>query len=193
MENIIIGFAGVILGALLTFIKDLFNLHLSRKERTRYLAVRVTFTIEKFVNDCLDIARDDGRIMGPDEQGCIQFYTSYASISFDSLDVDWKSLPLDLMYEILNLPSQIELAIDKINITAEYGSGPPDYKEETEERRLQHVKLGLMADNLSGRLREKYKLPKKTRELVGYLNEIQMEIEKMRGDQEEHQAKNIMF
>jgi hypothetical protein len=189
MEKLLIGLAGVVLGSILTVFKDLFNLHINRKERARYLAIRVTFLLERFISDCLEVAKDFGQMMQPDEQGCIQFYTSEASISFDSLDVDWKSLPIDLMYEILNLPSVVDVAINKISIVAEYGSGPPNYEEETEERRLQHIHLGILANKLANRLREKYKLPTKTRDFSESLLELKSEVEKLRNERVNRQSK----
>jgi hypothetical protein len=186
-----VGLIGVVLGFILNVFKDWFNLHLNRTERAKYLAIRVTVVLEKFAHDCLEVARDDGHIVEPDEHGCLQFSTSYVMISYGSLDVDWKSLPLDLMYEILNLPSQVAAAIDKINIVAEYGSGPPNYEEEIEERRLQYVRLGLQADDLSTRLLKKYKLPKKSRDTVDDLNEVKVIIEKIRKERESHESKQI--
>jgi hypothetical protein len=180
MEKIIIGLVGVVVGSILTLAKDLLNLHLNRKERAKYLAIRVTFLLEKYIDECIEVARDDGREAGPDEQGCIQFYTSYPSVTFESIDVDWKSLPIDLMYNILSLPSDIKYAEERISAVAEVGSGPPTYEEETEERRLQHVKLGVIADDISNELRLKYKLPERKRDLAKILNKLKSEIDEIR-------------
>ena len=190
MEKIIIGLVGVVVGSILTLAKDLLNLYLNRKERAKYLAIRVTFQLESFVDECIEVARDDGRVMGPDEQGCIQLYTSPASISFESLDVDWKSLPIDLMYKILNLPSNIKNAEERISGVADFGSGPPMYEEETEERRLQHVKLGLVADDLSKELRIKYNLPERERDLKKILKKLKFEINKIRQKRISKENKN---
>jgi len=183
MDKVLIGLSGVILGAILTVLRDLLNNHLTSKKRAEYLAIRVTCIFDRFVASCVLVAEDDGMIYGRDEQGCIEFHTKFPKIDYQSLDVDWQSLPFDLMYEILNFPSHIEESDGVIESTAEFGSGPPDYEEETEERRLQYAKLGLLADSLSTKLRSKYNMPSKDYKdwsPVGYLKKTIDKIEEIR-------------
>lgn len=44
-------------------------------------------------------------------------------------DVNWKSLPVTLMYEILRLPVLIQDAENHISDIAEYVAGPSDFEE----------------------------------------------------------------
>ena len=82
MEKVLIGLLGVVLGAFLTLLKDLLNIHLTRKKRAEYLAIRVTYVLDRFFAGCGDVARDDGLMYGRDEQGCIQYQTSYPKIDY---------------------------------------------------------------------------------------------------------------
>jgi len=186
--EILIALVSLLLGWILAILKDLFNNHLSKRERARYLALRVVYVLEMFIDDCLRVAKDDGLLNGPDWQGCLNFQTSYAKIDFQSLDVDWKSLSFDLTYEIINFPSKVEAAIDIIENAAEFGDGPPHYEEETEERRLQHARLGLLADELSTRLRAKYNIPNKERDVTKSFDKLIDEVEKFRAKRLERQA-----
>lgn len=156
--EILIGFGGVILGALLTLMREFWSESRSKKQRASYLAVRVVRLLERFIDGCIDVVSDNGY---EDEQGCSYPAKSCPNIEFDSLEVDWQSLPFDLMYEIINFPSLVADAKGYIDSVIEYVASPPDYSEFFEERELQYSKLGLCAHELSKNLREKYGMPAK--------------------------------
>lgn len=156
--EILIGFGGVVLGALLTLMREFWSESRSRKCRASYLAVRVVGLLERFIDGCVDVVSDNGY---EDEQGCLHPAKPCPRIEFDSLEVDWQSLPFDLMYEIINFPSSVADSDSHINAVIEYVAFPPDYNEFFEEREFQYSKLGLIAHDLATTLRETYGMPAK--------------------------------
>ena len=98
-------------------------------------------------------------------------------------DANWKSLPPELMYEILYFPNLIKDSESFIDSTFEYAATPPDYSEGFEERQYQYSKLGIMASQLTAKLRKKYKIPKKhisSWDIVEYMNDKRDIIKKLR-------------
>ncbi len=159
MEKILIGTIGVILGSILTLLRETWADHRNRKKKAEYLAIRVVCILDRFVDGCVSVTLDEGE---RDEQHCLRTSTSTPKLNFEKLDVDWQSLSSDLMYEILNFPSDLEDADGKIDSVAEYVAFPPDYEDAFEERQFQYSNLGLKAHKLSSNLREKYDLPVKS-------------------------------
>lgn len=192
MEKILIGILGVFLGALLAVVRELYSDYRSKKNKAEYIAVRVSFMLDHFISGCVDVVGDDGDMYGRDEQGCLQLQTKKPEIDFISLNFEWQSLPFSIMYEILNFPSLVDEANGKISSVFEYETFPPDYEEGIEERQFQYSKLGLLANDLSVKLRSKYGMPKKVYENwdpVGYLKENKQKIDELRKVREEkHRA-----
>ncbi len=189
MNEIIIGLIGVIVGAMLTIARDLYNEHRTQKKRAMYLALKVTCILDQFTIECTYIVGDDGYMHGGDEQGCATTQTSYPKLDLYSADVDWQSLPFYLMYETLSIHTHIEAANSLISSTYEYVSHPPDYEEHFEERQYEYAKLGLLANKLSNNLRQYYKMPKKHYEKCNpndYLREGKIKIEKIKKTREQH-------
>jgi hypothetical protein len=186
--EILIGFGGVILGSILTLVREFWSESRTKKQRASYLSVRVVGKLEKFIDGCTDVVSDDGY---EDEQGCSRPAKSCPSIEFDSLEVDWQALPFDLMYEIINFPSSVADSDGYIDSVVEYVAYPPDYSEFFEEREFQYSKLGLIANDLSTRLRQKYNMPTKNYgdwDPIGHLIKSKEKIEEIRSRREiEHQ------
>ncbi len=63
------------------------------------------------------------------------------------------------MYEILNFSTLIEDAKSYISIVTEYEAGPPDYEEYFAISTIKFSELGLLAIELSNKLRELGNLP----------------------------------
>jgi len=184
MEKLLIGTVGVVLGAILTLFRDFWTDYRTRKRKAAYLAIRVTCVLERFIDGCVSVAQDNGE---EDQQGCLHTTAPRPELNLEELDVDWQSLPLDLMYEILNFPSDIEEANKFIASVTEYVACPPDYEEAFEERHYQYSKLGLKAHDLATRLRAKYGMPKKKFENwdpIEHIEEIKEKIEKLRQKRE---------
>lgn len=151
---------GVVLGVLLNTVKEWwFQLRKSRKD-LEYLTIRVACLLDTFVNSCADVVADEGLSYGqPGPDGCRSIQVEVPTFNPLAIDVEWKSLPADLMYEVLNFPNLIENANHKISGAFEYLALPPDYEEGFEERQLQYSILGIKAHDLSKMLRKAGGLP----------------------------------
>lgn len=172
----LVGFAGVMVGALLTIGKDFYFERKARLKNQQYLAIRVVTKLDDFVEGCVEVSIDTGQ---PDEDGYHRTNSNTPVFDIDSLDVDWKSIPSELMYKILSFPTLVDTANNSIQAVAEYQADPPDYSEFFEERRIQYSKLGLTAYKLAEKLRDSYKIEPRAYEnwdpiegLQGRLNEL---------------------
>jgi hypothetical protein len=160
MDKAIIGLVGVALGVLLGILKDWIFQKAKRKKEYEYLAIRVACELDRFVYRCVDVAHDDGTSYGQyDKDGCARIQVTPPEFNPNDLDVDWRSLPSNLMYEILNLPNKIEIANEAISSVFDHVAGPPYYEEGFEARQLHYSELGLLAMGLAERLRKYAKLP----------------------------------
>lgn len=154
METAIIGLVGVALGVLLGILKDWLLHEAKRKKDYEYLAIRVACELDRFVYRCVDIVHDDGTYLGQyDKDGQARIQVQAPEFNPLDLDVDWKSLPSNLAYEILNLPIKIEIADDAISRIRDAVAMPPFYDEMFEARHLNYCDLGLQALELAKRLR----------------------------------------
>jgi len=160
MESAIFGLVGVALGALLTVAREWwFHSRKTRKD-AEYLAIQVSCELERYMAKCAEVVGDDGLCDGqPDEDGYHSIQVQAPKFDPMSLNVEWKSLPVNLMYEILDFPYRAELAEHSIFAAFEYNAGPPDYWEGFEERHLQYATLGLEASQLATKLRRYVDIP----------------------------------
>lgn len=160
MDKAIIGLVGVALGVLLGILKDWIFQKAKRKKEYEYLATRVACELDRFVYRCVDVANDDGTSYGQyDKDGCACIQVTPPEFNPLELDVDWRSLPSNLMYEILNLPNKVETANAAISSVFDHVTVPPHYEEGFEARQLHFSELGLLAMDLAKRLRKFAKLP----------------------------------
>ncbi|MCU4677469.1 hypothetical protein N7931_17745 [Catenovulum sp. 2E275] len=96
-----------------------------------------------------------------EEMNKVAFRLRSKHLIFEPLkvDVNWKSLPTNLMYKILRLPSRVHDANAYISTEWKYASYPPDYEELFEARIEKYAELGLIAIKLVEELQELAKLP----------------------------------
>lgn len=161
MTEALIGLAGVIVGALMTAAKDIWVEWRSRRKNAEYLAIRIVSMLDRFVEGCAGVAGDDGLSEGlPNKEGVREIQVSAPEFEVQSLDVDWKSIPAELMYEILSFPDLISAVTHSVSRAFEFAS-PPDYEEGFEERQHQYASLGLKGSQISAKLRNKYRLPER--------------------------------
>jgi hypothetical protein len=165
-DKYLFGFSGVVLGSMVSAIfavlKDVYADSRSKKKEAEYLAIRMVCIFDSFVEGCASVAHDDGMSHGQrDHDGFATFQVIAPELDIQLEDVNWKSLPPELMYEALYFPNLVKDAESYINGTAEFVATAPYFTEAFEERRIQYVRLGLAADELVVKLRAKYKIPKK--------------------------------
>jgi len=116
--------------------------------------------LDPFINGCVDVSFDDGTSEGRPAGQDGYHQSSFNTPEFDplALDVEWKVLPADLMYGILNLSYQTEQLENDIANTWEYDD-PPDYAETFWTRQHGFAVLGLEVSDLARRLRLHAGLP----------------------------------
>ena len=160
MSEGIFGLAGVVLGLLFQWVQQAWTQRRERAANARYLAIRVVCALDKYIEDCLAVTFDDGysegRPAGKDGYAEAQVTTPVAPI-FPS-DADWKSINHELMYRLLALPRDVEIADHAIDAAGEHDT-PPDYCDFFEERQYQYAKLGLSAFDITKDIRRIYAIP----------------------------------
>ncbi|KAB2730364.1 hypothetical protein [Brucella intermedia] len=77
-----------------------------RRKHGQYLAARVVCALDPFVEKCPNVTADNGEPDGQQEGGYVFSVQSPDLLLPD--DVDWKSIPHDLMYRILSIQNQID-------------------------------------------------------------------------------------
>jgi hypothetical protein len=160
MESAIFGLVGVALGALLTVAKEWWFQSRKTKKDAEYLAIQVSCELERFLARCAEVVDDDGLRDGQtDENGYHSIQIEAPTFDPKLFEVEWKSLPVNLMYEVLDFPYQGEVASRHVAAAFKYGASPPDFSEGFEERQLQYAVLGIAASQLATKLRNYVGLP----------------------------------
>lgn len=159
MEKEFIGLLGVVVGFMLNLAYGAWGKRKQRKQEQYYLAVMVTMHLDRFFDEAVLVFCDNGERA---QDGYFYSSTSYPKLELPSKDVDWRSLPQDLMRDILWLPERILDAQKLIASTLEYAASPPDFEEYFEARQYEFAKLALSANKLSTKLRKVAKLPLRT-------------------------------
>jgi len=191
MDKATYGLIGVALGFILTVVKDWLIQHYRKQKDIEYLCIHTTCMLDRFVAGCSDVVGDDGLSYGqPDKDGYSRIKVSTPAFEPEKLEVEWKSLPANIMYEILNFPLKIEAANSVIDSTFEHVASPLDYSEGFEERQYQYAVLGSKADALALKLRSFSKLPNKEVgdwDLIQLMKDKKLKIEKLRKERFKHQ------
>jgi hypothetical protein len=181
MESAIFGLVGVALGALLTVAKEWWFQNSKNRKDAEYLSIQVSCALEQYVARCAGVVADDGLCEGrPDEHGYRSCQVSPPKFEPESLKVEWKSLPANLMYEVLDFPYKAEVASQSVDGAFEYAATPPDFDEGFEERQFQYATLGIAASKLAAKLRKHVKLPARSAgdwDTVRYMEEQKSAIE----------------
>ena len=151
----LIGFAGVCVGAGITALREFLAGRHKRKSDGAYLAAIVGGALDTFISGCSEIVGDNGQV---DRDGYSHPRSIYPTFDPLKLDVEWRSIPPDLLFDIQDLPYQVLFAEGAINDASEYAATPPDYEEFFEERQFQFARLGMHCIAIANRLRAHAKL-----------------------------------
>ena len=185
MTQAIFGLIGVFVGGLLTWFRDAWSDGRTLKRHARYLAIRVVCVLDKYVQDCADVATDDGLCQGQrNERGYLEAQVSKPPPPTFPQDLDWKSIDHELTYRLFSLQNESEAADRMISFASE-NAFPPDFEEVFEERQYQYAMLGLAAFALTQELRDKYTISARTPgewNPVEKLREAKNEVDKYRRD-----------
>ncbi|MBI5926338.1 MAG: hypothetical protein HY836_12135 [Aquabacterium sp.] len=155
------GLLGVRLGGELTERREAAKEASLAKREASYLAILVVAHLDRYATGCLHVAYDDGTSEGSPAGGDGQFHqTTVTPPTFDplSLQVDWKVLPVDLMYSVLNLPYKAEQLANHLASAYEYDDYP-DFTDFFWARQHGYAVLGLEVSALARKLRLHAGLP----------------------------------
>lgn len=149
------GLGGVWLGGALTSRRE------GRRERDEaakeraYLAVLVTAHLQRFVDGCVSVLDDDGTSYGQPAGEDGHHEPTVETPSFEPLKfaVNWKSLPPQLMDDIVSLPYHIESLNRHIASVGEFDD-PPDFSDYFFVRQHGYAMLGIKVSALAHRLRQ---------------------------------------
>ncbi len=160
MSEGVIGLLGVVVVASISAALEHWRDWRSRGRSARYLASRVVPLLDRFVQGCVDVVKDDGTNMGqPGEDGYHAIQVDDPSYDVHRLDVDWKAISAGLMYRVLGFSNEIDAAKSSISGAFKYRADPPEYCEGFEERQFQYAKLAVAASRVADDLRCKYGVP----------------------------------
>lgn len=172
MESAIFGLVGVALGGMLTHVREWWFQRRQEAKDAGFLVILVSRQLDLYVSNCASVVADDG------QPGMGDYYhptTSIPKFKLELLEVEWKSLSVELINEIFDFQFWAEQAENKSSDAFEYAS-PPDFKEGFEERQYQYASVGIRAHELANRLRAHVGLP--PRQYTGNWNPIDF----MRGE-----------
>lgn len=165
MTEVLIGLAGVIVGAGISWLREWSTTQSQKKRRGEYLAASIVCTLDEYSNRCVEVINDNGTSYGQaskrDEQGQDLFIpiTKLPEIPSYPNDIDWKSIDPILMYRILSFSNKIREVNDWIAFSGNELAYPPYYEELYEARHVGYATLGLEAIAISEELRKSYSLP----------------------------------
>jgi hypothetical protein len=162
-------FVGVLVAtALVPWIRG----HISRKQAARYLGIRVVCILDKYVEDCAEVAADWGR---ENPEGYSESQVSAPRCPSYPVDLDWHSIDYTLMYDLLSLPTNAEKAAGFVSDAGEHAD-PPDFEGFFEARSSQYATLGLKAFDLTTKLRKAYRIPDLDRTEWDPVNRLKQEL-----------------
>lgn len=162
MTEAIFGLMGVLLGSGISWFQSYWSDKRETKRKARYLAIRIVCILDKYLEDCASVVKDNGLSCGQrTAEGYLKPQVKAPSPPFYPEDIDWKSIDHELMFQILSFPSEVEDGDRIIKATWDI-TGPPDFEAWFIERRFHYCQYGLMAYKLSDDLSRKYGIKKKT-------------------------------
>ena len=158
LSSTLLPLVGVIVGAGITWIRDMWAQRTMRSRNAHYFALRVVCLLDRYIEDCATVAEDDGS--SPDQKNeheCSHPRTDLPAAPVFPTDLDWKSIDQRIVYKLVSMENEATRAKWMIS-GAEENAFPPDYAEAFEERRYQYARLGLSALTLAQELRAKYEI-----------------------------------
>ena len=148
------GLVGVIIGVMAGWLVPFFDRGRKRKRDAQYLAIRVVCILDRYVVDCADACNER---LEMDDYGTTHVASPAPKLASYPEDVDWSCIEHTLMYAILSLPRDVELASDYLFGYLEHSAGSID--EYAAERATKYGGLGLQAAAICDKLRGSYSIP----------------------------------
>jgi hypothetical protein len=151
-----IGVVGIILNNVIIAAKEYIKDSNKDKRDSAYLAILVISHLERFTNNCLDVARDDGFWEGQPAGGNNEFrQATIQAPKFTPLEikVEWKVLPKKLLHEIFQIPERRENIENYLRHLSEF-EDPYDRREIFWNRQHDYAELGLHVSAITKKLRK---------------------------------------
>lgn len=162
MTEAIFGLIGVIIGSSISWFQSYWSNRRETNKNARYLAIRIVCILDKYLEECVAVVKDNGLSYGQrTQEGLLKSQVKSPGPPIYPEDVDWKSINHELMFQILSFPSEVELGERMIIATLEI-TGPPDFEEWFLERRFYYSQFGLKAYKLADDLSKRYRIKKIT-------------------------------
>ncbi|MDR3053948.1 MAG: hypothetical protein LBU53_00875 [Zoogloeaceae bacterium] len=189
MESII-GFVGVILGAALTLIGEWWFQSRKAKKDAEYASILISYKLERYMFQCEKVVKDDGIGDDEDPNRVDELTRQVKEPTFDplSLNVEWKSLPAKLVYDIFNFPHKAEIAEQAIYRA--WDVSDPPHELEFEERQLQYATLGIEASELVHELRKHANLPERSPDDLKSINHMKRRKSDIESERMKKNARN---
>ncbi|MDR6372334.1 hypothetical protein J2795_003007 [Chryseobacterium bernardetii] len=161
MAEAIFGLIGVLIGSGISWLQSYWTAKRETAKSARYLAIRLVCILDKYMEDCASVVKDDGLFEGQrSSEGCLVPQVKSPPIPKYPEDIDWKSIDHNLMFDLLSFPSEIEDGNRMIR-ESDNIAFPPDYQEWFDERKFYYCRFGLIAFKMSNDLANKYGIKKK--------------------------------
>lgn len=162
MTEAIFGLIGVLIGSLIPWFQTYWMEKRATRKNGRYLAIRIVCLLDKYLEDCIEVVKDDGLSYGQrTTDGLLEAQVRAPGAPVYPEDVDWKSIDHELMYRLLSLPSEVEAA-DRLIKATQAIAEPPNFEDWFEERAYWYCLFGLTACKLVDELCVRYEIRKKT-------------------------------
>src|SRR5436305_213062 len=111
MNEAIFGLIGVALGSFISWLQSYVADKKETHKKARYLAIRVVCILDKYLEDCAEVVKDDGLSFGQrNSEGCLEPQVKAPGAPDYPDDVEWITIEPELMYRILSLPADVEAA-----------------------------------------------------------------------------------
>lgn len=149
------GIIGVILGNSFVAIKEWLKDSKMDERDSAYLAILVVSHLDRFASGCWHVALDDGTSEGRPAGGDGEFHqVTVSAPEFLPLEikVEWKVLPKELMYDILQIPDKREHIENRLSGVWDFDD-PPEYTEFFWSRQRDYAELGLSVCAVAKKLR----------------------------------------
>ena len=161
MTEAIFGLIGVIIGSGITWLQTYLIKKRDEAKNARYLAIRCVCVLDKFVEDCMEVIKDDGLSFGErNKDGYLEPQVIAPGPPVFPNDVDWRSVDQEIMHKLISFPSEVEAGDRMIEFTKNIAN-PPNFEEWFLERKFYYCTFGNHAYNLSNELTNKYGIKKK--------------------------------
>ena len=185
------GISGVLLGGLITTLKDVLLNRSKNKADKTYLAILVGAHLNRYIEGCFHVSLDDGQSHDPYERNAEEnLQRRVEAPEFKPLDlkVEWKLLPPQLMADILGIPGEADRVESSLAGIAMQTDEPVEYFW---ARREQWGYLGLKVVDVARRLRKHSGLPKPPKPEVDWsvAGALQEAVDKVAAERKAHETR----